>query len=280
MGQAPRFSPVPLASSLGALGTPGWSPPQEGPLGAGELWARGGFTHRGAWQRGGRGRTIWKGGHVASAGRERHVKGLTEALFGSGAALESPARGPRPHPMPDPSSPGEWGVGRGSQGQFHGGKVPGEQLRFGPWPLRRIPPQCSCFLSSFKCGVWRIWEQALGWDVARRDPCPCPPLLRSVAISHLLLPWLLTGFSSAASSFQPQQLRTCFSLRAAPSPPVLCRTFGCRSGEMATGGWWNRRLSPLLPHPRGTGASIPWPQPCLHRGVLWVDGVRTHGSGI
>lgn len=47
------------------------------------------------------------------------------------------------------------------------------------------------------------------------DPRLIPPLLRSVAIPHLL-PWLLTAFSSAASSFQPRQLWTRFSPRAVP----------------------------------------------------------------
>lgn len=69
-------------------------------------------------------RTIWEGGHVTLAGRERHVKGSAEALFGSGVAAESPARGPRPHPMPDPSSRGNRAMGRGPLGWFLGGMCP------------------------------------------------------------------------------------------------------------------------------------------------------------
>lgn len=69
-------------------------------------------------------RTIWEGGHVTLAGRERHVKGSAEALFGSGVAAESPARGPRPHPMPDPSSRGNSAMGRGPLGWFLGRMCP------------------------------------------------------------------------------------------------------------------------------------------------------------
>lgn len=68
--------------------------------------------------------TIWEGGHVTLAGRERHVKGSAEALFGSRVAAESPARGPRPHPMPDPSSRGSRAMGRGPQGCFPGRTCP------------------------------------------------------------------------------------------------------------------------------------------------------------
>lgn len=85
-----------------------------------------------------------------------------------------------------------------------------------PLGLCIASPPCSCFLSSLKRGGGL---EGLGAS-SRRDTDVCdprliPPLLRSVAIPHLL-PWLLTAFSSAASSFQPRQLWTRFSPRAVP----------------------------------------------------------------
>lgn len=88
----------------------GRTPPCRGAVGQG-------LPHGGA-------RTIWEGAHVTLAGRERHVKGSAEALFGSGVAAESPARGPRPHPVPDPSSRGNRAMGRGPQGWFLRGACP------------------------------------------------------------------------------------------------------------------------------------------------------------
>lgn len=112
-------------------------------------------------------------------------------------------------------------------------------------------PPCSRFLSSSKHRVWRV--------CSRIQPCmtptgACCSLLCSVAIPHLL-PWLLAGFSSsAASSFQPQQLQTGSSQRAAPFLPLDIWLLIWRSGY----GWQDRRLSPFLLHPSSTGASIPF----------------------
>lgn len=102
---APRVASPSLSSVLS-----GRTPPCRGAVGQG-------LPHGGA-------RTIWEGAHVTLAGRERHVKGSAEALFGSGVAAESPARGPRPHPVPDPSSRGNRAMGRGPQGWFLGGACP------------------------------------------------------------------------------------------------------------------------------------------------------------
>lgn len=129
-----------------------------------------------------------------------------------------------------------------------------------------------------------MWgPQGLGASSRRdRDVCDprlIPPLPRSVAIPHLL-PWLLTAFSSAASSFQPRQLWTRFSPRAAPL--LLSFTGRERTSifQRSGYGWRRRRFIPVLPHPLGRGAGIPRPQPCLCRGVLRAEGMRTHSPRI
>lgn len=111
------------------------------------------------------------------------------------------------------------------------------------------------------------------------DPRLIPPLLRSVAIPHLL-PWLLTVFSSAASSFQPRQLWTRFSPRAVPLLPSFTGRERTAIFQQSGSGWRGRRRVPLLPHPPGGGAGIPRPQPCLCRGVLRAQGMRTHSTAI
>lgn len=94
------------------------------------------------------------------------------------------------------------------------GSVPREWIKLAPAAPVLHPP---VLLLPFLLEVWG--PEGLGASSRRdRDVCDprlIPPLLRSVAIPHLL-PWLLNAFSSAASSFQPRQLWTRFSPRAAP----------------------------------------------------------------
>lgn len=97
------------------------------------------------------------------------------------------------------------------------GNVPSAWIKFAPVASVLHPP---ALLLPFLLEAWG--PEGLGASSGRdRDVCDprlIPPLLRSVAILHLL-PWLLTAFSSAASSFQPRQLRTRFSPRAVPLLP-------------------------------------------------------------
>lgn len=116
VGKAPT-SLLPAPGSPGGLSVPLVCPPWKDPPPPCRGAVGPGLPHGAA-------RTIWEGGHVTLAGRERHVKGSAEALFGSGVAAESPAHGPRPHPMPDPSSRGNRAMGRGPQGWFLGRMCP------------------------------------------------------------------------------------------------------------------------------------------------------------
>lgn len=158
-----------------------------------------------------------------------------------------------------------------------GGNVPSEWIKFAPVAPVLHPP--GLLLPS----LLEAWgPEGLGAS-SRRDRAVCdprliPPLLRSVAIPHLL-PWLLAAFSSAASSFQPRQLWTRFSPRAVP---LLSFTGRERTVTLQRSGygWRGRRFFPVLPHPPGGGTGIPRPQPCLCRGVLRAEGMRTHSPGI
>lgn len=204
------------------------------------------------------------------------MEGSTEALFGSGAAPESQARGPRPHPMPDLSSQrtGAWGGDPRDSFWGEGAQWLDKVCPRGPCVAS---PPCSCFLSSSKLRVWRVWEQALGWTwpcvtpaCARRSSALLQSLICSLGFSLPFPPPLPRSSPGSSGLAFPQGLL----LSSRPLPDVWLPVR--RNGY----GWRGRRLSPVLPHPRGGGASIPRPQPCLRWGVLRVDGVRTHSPRI
>lgn len=158
------------------------------------------------------------------------------------------------------------------------GNVPSEWIKSVPVAPVSHPP---ALLLPFLLEAWG--PEGLGASSRRdRDECDprlIPPLLRSVAIPHLL-PWLLTAFSSAASSFQPRQLWTRFSPRAVPLLPSFTGRARTVIFQQSGYGWRGRRSIPVLPYPPGGGAGIPRPQPCLCRGVLRVEGMRTHSPAI
>lgn len=253
----PGGLPVPLICS------PGTDPPRRGAAGQG-------LPHGGAG-------TIWEGGHVTSAGRERHVKGSARPYLVAEWLRRARlvALVPIPCQIPHPGGAVSWG-GHPRDGFW--GNMPSERIQFAPVAPVLHPP---VLLLPFLLEAWG--PAGLGASSRRdRDECDprlIPPLLRSVAIPHLL-PWLLTAFSSAASSFQPRQLWTRFSPRAVPF--LLSFTGRERTAALQRSGCGGRgrRFIPVLPHPPGGGAGIPRPQPCLCRGVLRAEGMRTHSPGI